>query len=83
MDDCILWGSRVLIPEPGLQDVLQELHGGHPGVSRMKNGSDVCMFVWWPHMDKDIERVVQHYNQCQQVKPAPPAAPLQPWQWPS
>ena len=32
-------------------------------------------------MDKDIERVVQHCNQCQQVKATPPAAPLQPWQW--
>ena len=81
MDDCILWGSRVLIPEPGRQHVLQELHGGHPGISRMKTLAR--MFVWWPHMDKDIERVVQHCNQCQQVKATPPAAPLQPWQWPS
>ena len=81
INDCILWGNRVLIPEPGRQHVLRELHGGHPGVSRMKTLAR--MFVWWPHMDTEIKNIVQHCSQCQQVRSSPPAAPLQPWQWPT
>ena len=45
-DGCILWGSRVLIPPPGRQKVIDELHAGHPGISRMK--SLARSYVWWP-----------------------------------
>ena len=31
-EGCVLWGSRVVIPPPGRQAVLQELHKGHPGI---------------------------------------------------
>ena len=80
-DGCILWGNRVVVPERGKQYVLQELHGGHPGVSRMKSLSR--MFVWWPGIDKDIETLVSKCSHCQATRPSPPLAPLQPWSWPS
>ena len=35
-EGCVLWGSRVVIPPPGRQAVLMELHEGHPGITRMK-----------------------------------------------
>ena len=35
-DGCLLWGKRVVIPEVGRAEVLQELHDSHPGESRMK-----------------------------------------------
>ena len=35
--DCILWGCRVIVPPQGRTIVLQELHGGHPGMTRMKS----------------------------------------------
>ena len=35
-NDCILWGSRVVIPEVGRERVMQMLHDGHPGMTRMK-----------------------------------------------
>ena len=75
---CIVWGGRVVIPPPGRQSVLTELHAGHPGVSRMK--SLARGLVWWPGMDQEIERVVQQCTHCQ---PSPPLAPLQPWSWPT
>ena len=31
------WGGRVVVPAPGRESVLIELHGGHPGTSRMKS----------------------------------------------
>lgn len=36
-EGCILWGSRVVIPEPGREKLLDLLHEGHPGIVRMKN----------------------------------------------
>ena len=61
--------------------MLKELHGGHPGASRMK--ALARMFVWWLGMDTDIDRIVQTCDECQQAKPMPPQAPLHPWQWPT
>ncbi|KAL5505800.1 hypothetical protein EMCRGX_G007305 [Ephydatia muelleri] len=80
-DGCILWGNRVVVPEKGRNYVLQELHGGHPGISRMKSLSRT--FVWWPGIDKDIEMLVSKCPQCQAARPSPPVAPLQPWSWPT
>ncbi|ORU94689.1 MAG: hypothetical protein A6F71_09465 [Cycloclasticus sp. symbiont of Poecilosclerida sp. M] len=80
-EGCILWGSRVVIPPPGRQVILQELHEGHPGMSRMK--SLARMYVWWPGIDTDIEKSVRTCNACQEVQSSPPAAPLNPWKWPT
>ena len=52
-DGCILWGS---VPPPGRNQVLRELHGRHPGCSRIK--SLARMFCWWPGMDAEIETLV-------------------------
>ncbi len=49
-DGCVMWGSRVVIPPPGRERILEELHEGHPGISKMK--SLARCFVWWPRMDK-------------------------------
>jgi len=80
-DGCLLWGGRVIVPPPGREAVLRELHGGHPGISRMK--ALARMYVWWPGLDRDIEEMVQSCHECQQCRPSPPPAPLHPWKWPS
>ena len=58
---------------------LQQLHEGHPGVSRMKGLAR--MYVWWPGMDREIEDLVKSCHECQACQPVPPAAPLHPWKW--
>ena len=80
-EGCILWGSRVVIPPPGRQAVLQELHEGHPGMTRMKALSR--MYVWWPGIGQDIEKSVRLCSQCQVQQSLPPVAPLNPWKWPT
>ena len=80
-DECILWGSRVVIPPPGRPKVIEELHAGHPGISRMK--SLARSYVWWPDMDADIEAKVKNCQLCQQNQKSPPAVPMQPWEWPA
>lgn len=79
-DGCLLRGSRVVVPPAGRQAVLELLHEGHPGVSRMKNLAR--SYVWWPQIDKDIEIVVKTCYECQQTRHSPPVAPLHPWEWP-
>ena len=79
-EDCILWGNRVVIPPKGRKAVLQELHEGHPGMTRMK--ALARMYVWWPGSDKDIEDSVSLCSDCQINQSAPPSAPLHPWIFP-
>ena len=35
-DNCLLWGTRVVIPPQARNLLLDELHVGHPGIERMK-----------------------------------------------
>ena len=79
-DGCVLWGSRVVVPPPGRERILDELHEGHPGISRMK--SLARSFVWWPGLDKSLEQKVKTCDACQRSRNLPAAAPIQPWEWP-
>ena len=69
-DGCILWGSRVIIPPPGRQKVIDELHAAHPGISSMKSLAQ--SYVWWPDMDEDLETKVKNCRQCNWEWPAQP-----------
>ena len=80
-EGCVLWGICIVIPPPGREAVLMELHEGHPSISRMK--SLARMYVWWPGISADIEKSVRFCNSCQQQQSTPPLAPLHPWKWPT
>lgn len=80
-DGCILWGARVVIPTKGREMLLKLLHQTHTGVSKMKGLAR--SYLWWPNMDRDVEKEAQVCEACQQYKKAPAAAPLHPWEWPS
>ena len=78
---CLLWGTRVVIPNKLYPTVLNELHSGHPGIVRMQ--AIARSYVWWPGLDKAIEHQVKSCKPgCQKVKQSPPKAPLHPWVWP-
>ena len=80
-DGCLLWGIRVIIPKVLREQVLNELHVGHPGIVRMK--SLARLHVWWPGIDEDISRVIRGCSKCQIARNRPPQAPLHPWDWPT
>ena len=73
-DHCILWGSRIIVPKPGREQLLSLLHEGHPGISKMKGLAR--SYVWWPNIDADIEAQVKRCNQCQLNQPSPPIVPM-------
>ena len=81
VDDYVLWGSRIVVPKTGHAKLLNELHKGHPGISRMKALARTIM--WWPGIDQDVKNTVNQCRECQMIRPAPPTAPLQPWGWPA
>ena len=77
---CLLWGSRVVIPPQGREEVLKVLHESHPGIVRMK--SLARSYVWWPKMDARLEEKVKSCAICQSHQSKPPCSPLHPWEWP-
>ena len=61
-DGCVLWGARVITPPQCRQEVMQQLHLAHPEINRMKGLAR--SYVWWPGMDKDLEKMVQRCDTC-------------------
>ena len=49
----------------------------------VKIKSLACSFVWWPHLDNDVEYMVNECSACQTCKKNPHEAPLHPWEWSS
>jgi len=79
-DGCLLWGSRVIVPPQAQETVLKILHEAHPGSTRMKQLARG--YVWWPHLNTQLENTVSCCEKCQVVQSTPAKAPLHPWQWP-
>ncbi|KAJ8349049.1 hypothetical protein SKAU_G00276380 [Synaphobranchus kaupii] len=70
--DCLLWGSRVVIPHLAREEVLAMLHDAHPGIVHMK--SLARSYIWWPGMDVQVEETVKACETCQRSRHAPPKA---------
>ena len=73
LDQCILWGSCVVIPSRDQKAALEELH---------ETCSKKKALAWWPKMDQEVEALVQKCSICQESWSSPPSAPLHTWQWP-
>ena len=80
-DGCLMWGTRVIVPQSLQSKILQSLHSGHPGITRMK--AIARSYFWWSGIDKAIENLVKSCVSCQEQKSNPPVAPLHPWAWPT
>ena len=80
-DFCVLWGSRVIIPDADQEKVLNILHDGHPGITKMKQLAR--SIVWWPRIDAHIETKVKHCEPCAMLQKSPSPVPLHPWEWPN
>lgn len=70
-------GDRPIIPPSLRQRIIEDLHDGHPGVSRMQAlGRKQC---FWPKMNAHIEAFVQRCNDCATNAKSPRKELLHPW----
>ena len=77
----LLWGTRVVVPTPLRQQVLDLLHESHPGSTRCKQLAR--SYVWWPGLDVDIERTVSNCPACAENRREPNAPALGQWEFAS
>lgn len=75
IDDGILFrGSQVIIPESMRRNILNQLHIGHQGIEKTKMLARDT--VYWPKINEDITRLVQHCKACQENQDANRKVPL-------
>ncbi|XP_048480662.1 uncharacterized protein K02A2.6-like [Plutella xylostella] len=81
VQDCLVWGYRVVIPSKLRSSVLDELHEGHCGIVKMKQIAR--NYFWWERLDEDIERTARACAACRALADRPAPAPLHSWAWPA
>lgn len=77
-DDCILKGTRVIIPSTLRSQIINELHTGHTGILKMKLLAR--SYVYWKNMDRDIENKVKSCRACRLEQNQPAKAALHHWE---
>ena len=78
--NCLMWDTRVIVPEKLQACVLKVLHKNHPGITRMK--AIARSYFWWHRLDKSIEELAKSCTACQAIQVSTAVAPLHPWVWP-
>ena len=68
-DDCVLWGTRVVIPKKLQASILEELHKDCAGICRIK--ALARSYFWWPGLHREVEQLVKSCLPCQSVKNTP------------
>ena len=74
---CIMWGLRVVAPPNWRIRIMDDLHEGHMGMTRMKGVAR--SYLWWPGLDKYIESCVRECAVCMATRNTPPVTQLEPW----
>ncbi|KAL5470941.1 hypothetical protein EMCRGX_G029003 [Ephydatia muelleri] len=84
-ENILLWQGRIVVPTALHRNVLDTLHEGHPGIWAMR--ALARYYVWWPHIDDDVETYVKKCKACQQNRPHEHETllfswnvPTEPWQ---
>jgi hypothetical protein len=78
--DCLLWGNRVIVPDGLRKEILDKMHDLHLGIVHTK--ALARSYVWWPQLDKEIERMIKSCQICQASRNNPKKS-FYPWIWPS
>ena len=79
LDGVPMYGRRVIVPAGLRSEVLQCLHSGHQGTSKMNERA--LQVVFWPGITTDIETIRQGRDRCaltHQIKP-----PSHHFHWPA
>jgi transposase InsO family protein len=73
-------GERAVIPFELRSRVLNFIHAGHQGIVKCKQRGRST--VWWPGIDKDIEKLCTQCEACVLTKYKPNVPPLEPIELP-
>lgn len=76
----LMRGHRVVIPRELCKQILEMLHMGHIGTTKMK--SLAREKIWYPGMDIDIEQITKTCRKCQEHRNNPQKNVLHPWKTP-
>ena len=76
----VLKGDSIIIPSVLQADTLRRIHDGHQGVTKCQLRAKNC--VYWPGINKEIERVVGSCSICQEHLNAQAPQPLTPHEIP-
>ena len=80
----LMRGSRIVIPPPLQQQILEKLHEGHLGITKCRDRARQS--VWWPGLSTQLEKIVTSCETCckhqqQRAQPLVPSElPELPWQ---
>ena len=74
MGQLVMRGNKVVIPEKLWNQTIQLAHEGHQGMVRTK--SRLREKVWWPDLDKQVEKLIRACYPCQLVGPRPKPEPI-------
>ncbi|XP_062709570.1 uncharacterized protein K02A2.6-like [Aedes albopictus] len=77
VDDCIMFGDRIVVPLKFRRRIVRQLHRGHPGMDRMK--SLARSYIYWPNVDDDVTQFVQECTACAEAAKSPTKASLESW----
>ena len=80
VDDCLINGNRVVIPEAMRKQILDILHLGHLGMQKMKQLARSA--VYWPYIDSQIEDTCRCCTACAEHQNRPPQPANHPWMMP-
>ncbi|CAK1585821.1 unnamed protein product [Parnassius mnemosyne] len=73
-DSILLRGNKIVIPQQLCKSVLDAAYEVHPGIVAMKE--HLRSKVWWPRIDKDVEKLVKACKGCTLVGLPNPPAPM-------
>lgn len=74
IEEILLRGTRIVLPECLRDQALELAHEGHPGMSVMKRR--LRAKVWWPKIDDHVEQFVKKCKSCTLVSAPSPPEPL-------
>ena len=75
-DGVIFKGSQVIIPKTLQEDILRQLHLGHMGIESTRRLARETVF--WPNINKDVERITKECDACQEHQARQEKEPLLP-----
>ncbi|XP_011406246.1 PREDICTED: uncharacterized protein K02A2.6-like [Amphimedon queenslandica] len=58
----LMRNSRIIIPSKLRQQVLNQIHTGHQGLTKCRERARLS--VWWPCLSQDIQRLIERCHSC-------------------